>query len=503
MTICLRDYQELAVNMVRAEIQKGHKKVLLVLPTASGKTFVLADIAKKTLDNGHKVIAWMHRRQLVDQMVNAFKSFGIDCAKIMSGVEPSLDCDCQIATMQTHLRRLKLSEIEANRWFINASVCMVDESHHILSKSYQSILKNYSDKIVIGVTATPCLSSGVGMGEYFDAIVQPVSIQKLVNEKHLVPGVYFGPDNPDVSKLKVVAGDYTKKGLGELMNKPKLVGSVVDNWLRIAGDKKTMVFCVNIAHSKALLDEFTAKGVTAEHLDSFSPDIEREETLSRFRSGETQVLLNIALYTEGTDIKEIEAICIARPTRSLGMHLQIIGRGARPNDRKDSFIIIDHGGNVARLGYYEDEIIWGLSGKESSIKKKPRKKEKKIRTCKECTTLFTGAVCPTCGLKIKEYKKLIEAEEAELIRIGDKKKPAPSMAEKRKFYGQLEYERKMKGYKSGWTYHKYLSKFKVAPHHSLKNTPPMQPDKAFFNFLTYQNLKYAKSKKKLDNTLAI
>lgn len=495
MSIVLRDYQKLAVDMVRAEIKKGHKKVLLVLPTASGKTFTLADIAKKTLDNGHKVIAWMHRRQLVDQMADAFKSFGIDCAKIMSGVEPALDCDCQIATMQTHLRRLKLSEIETNRWFIDASVCMVDEAHHILSKSYQNILKNYKDKIVIGVTATPCLSSGVGMGEYFDAIVQPVSIQKLVDEKHLVPGVYYGPDNPDVSSLKVVAGDYTKKGLGELMNKPKLVGSVVDNWLRIAGNKKTMVFCVNIAHSKALLDEFIAKGVTAEHLDSFSPDIEREETLSRFRSGETQVLLNIALYTEGTDIKEIEAICIARPTRSLGMHLQIIGRGARPNDGKDSFIIIDHGGNVARLGYYEDEITWGLSGKESSIKKKPRKKEKKIRTCKECTTLFTGAVCPTCGLEIKEYKKLIEAEEAELVRIGGKKKPVPTMAEKQRFFRMAEYHRRIKKYASGYPNCVYKEKFGVWPN-GLKDVSPLEPDKSFKNYLTFRAIKYHKSQEK-------
>lgn len=493
--IVLRPYQEEAVNMVREEIRKGNKRVLLVMPTGSGKTHTMGDIASKTIINGHKILAMMHRRQLVMQMVDRFKDCGIDSGVIMSGIESELEHKCQVTTVQTYLRRLKLSDIESNKFFIAASVIFIDEAHHVLAKTYQAILEHYDGRIIIGVTATPVLASGIGLGQYFDAIVQPVSIQELIKDKFLVPSFCYGPDEPDLSKLKIVRGDYEKRGLGKIMTKPKLIGSVVDNWLRLSGDKKTLCFSVNVAHSKALKDEFLSKGVTAEHLDSFSDDNERELVLEKFRLGEIQVLLNVGLYLEGTDIPEIETILIARPTASLGLHLQLIGRGARPFPGKENFIIVDNAGNIARHGYYEDEITWQLTDKKVAAKKKPRKKEKKIRTCKECTALFTGPVCPKCGLKIKEYKKLIEAEEAELIRIGKSKKPAPTMEEKLRFMRMAEYYRRSKGYQSGYASHLFRSKFSVWPNR-FKNVSPLEPDNAFKNYITYKNIQYHKSRQK-------
>jgi len=493
MQLVLRNYQEKAVNMVRDEIRKGSKRVLLVMPTASGKTHTMGDIASKSITNGHKILAAMHRRQLVMQMVDRFADCGITAGVIMSGIESELCHKCQVTTVQTYLRRLKLSDTEINRFFINASVVFIDEAHHVLAKTYQKILKYYQDKIVIGVTATPCLSSGEGLGKYFDAIVQPVSIKELVDNKYLVPAIYYGPSEPDLSKLKTVAGDYEKKGLGEVMTKPTLIGDVVDNWLKIAGDKKTLCFSVNVAHSKALKDDFISKGVTAQHLDAFSDDETREATLNKFRSGEIQVLLNVGLYVEGSDIPEIECLCIARPTKSLGLHLQLLGRGARPFPGKDNFIVLDFGGNVARLGYYEDEIIWGLDDKDVAAKKKPRKKEKKIRTCEYCTSLFTGPVCPRCGLKIKEYKKLIETEEAELVQLGKPKKKEFTMEEKLRFMRMAEYHRRDRGYAEGWSSHLFRSKFSVWPNR-FKGVSPLEPDYSFKNYLTYRNIQYHKSK---------
>ncbi len=491
--ITLRPYQESAVNLIRDEVRKGNKRVLLALPTGSGKTHVMGNIASKSINNGHKVLAMMHRRQLVNQMTDRFQECDINSGIIMAGMDSSLDCKCQIVTTQTYSRRLKLSDIENNRFFINASVVLVDEAHHALSKTFQNILKKYEDKIVIGVTATPCLSSGIGMGEYFDAIVQPINIQELIDQKFLVPGIYYGPSTPDLSKLRTIAGDYEKKGLNKVMNQPKLIGDVIDNWLKLAGDKKTMVFAVNVAHSKALRDEFIHKGVQAEHLDAHCDDEVREETLNRFRSGETQVICNVGLYTEGTDIPEIECIVLARPTKSLGLHLQMMGRGARPFPGKDSFMILDHGGSIDRLGYYEDEIEWSLSGKANSAKKKIiRKKEKKIRNCKMCSFLFTGSRCPQCGHEIEEYKKLIEAEEAELVQIG-KKRPKATMEEKKRFMQMTEYHRRMKGYAPGWASHLFRSKFAVWPNR-FKDVTPIEPDKAFKNYLTYKNIQYHKSR---------
>ena len=503
MPIVLRYYQEKAVNMVRDEIRKGNRRVLLVMPTASGKTHTMGDIASKSILNGHKILAAMHRRQLVMQMVERFKECGIIAGMIMSGVESELSLNCQVTTVQTYLRRLNLSDIESNRFFIDASVVFIDEAHHVLAKTYQKILKHYQDKIVIGVTATPCLSSGEGLGKYFNVIVQPVGVKELVEKKYLVPAGYYGPSEPDLSKLKTIAGDYEKKGLGKVMTKPTLIGNVVDNWLKLAGDKKTLCFSVNVAHSKALKDDFTNKGVAAEHLDAFSDDETRETVLNRFRSGEIQVLLNVGLYVEGSDIPEIECLCIARPTKSLGFHLQLLGRGARPHPGKETFVVLDFGGNVSRLGYYEDEIEWLLGAKEVAAKKELRNKEKKIRTCAECTSLFTGPVCSVCGLRIKEYKKLIETEDAELQEItkGERGKKKATMEEKRIFYAMLEYRRREKGHTDGWKSHKFRERYGVWPN-SFKLVGPIEPDRGFDNYMKHLTIKWAKSKENPRNKAA-
>lgn len=890
MHITLRDYQKKAVDQIRSEIQKGNRRVLLVLPTGAGKSHTMGDIAKKATDKSHKILALMHRRQLVTQLIQRFEECGVNSAIIMSGEDHNLDCNAQIATCQTYTRRLKLKKSN-NKFFIDAAIVFIDEAHHALSNTYQDILSNYNEKIVIGVTATPILASGVGMGNYFDAIVQPISVKELIDQKHLVPGVYFGPSLPDLSKVDTVVGDYEKKGLDEVVNQPRIIGDVVKNWLKIAGGLSTMVFAVNVNHSKALCKEFNDNGVTAEHLDAHSIDEEREDTLRRFRDGDTQVLLNVALYcldmeteiltsngwkkhcdltmdhkvanwefdgnvffakpkmivkrglyphekmvslktpsadiritnthkvvyghagrhnkrwnkksaqnlidkvfafpvcgeseptvfddsirkklvkmpkskfmasnsycyrktkglshqyakkeaerlwniksniktklpneltndecmligfwigdgsinklikggveyklyqseryphiikwidslldrleysnvrrkresylngkrffdlvhwslcrgtggrnqnkngvypiepylkkdgselfwglsreqllcllhgfwradgdhatewlrisntnkklldllqsicvcrgiscslfktkpmqcnhnivykmqfnptktkhiiaskrvghrlsfdnaescrneqvwciktdsqniitrrngkvcitgnTEGTDIPEIECIVLARPTKSLGLHLQMIGRGARPNKGKDNFTVIDHGGNVNRLGYYEDEIVWLLTEKEIGFKKKEvRKKEKKIRTCEECHAQFTGPTCPICSKTILGYGKIIEAEEAELIALSKKKKKEPTAEEKINFYGMLEYHRKEKGYSKGWTANQFKQKYKEFPR-GINNAPDQKPDKTLKNWITYQNIKYAKSKK--------
>jgi len=492
----LRKYQTEAVNLVREKLKQGNKKVLLVLPTGSGKTHTLGDIASKTVENGHKVLALMHRRQLVTQMVSRFADCNVDAGMIMSGMDNELSKKCQVGTIQTYSRRLNLCELEDNEFFIDAPVIFIDEAHHVLSKTYQTVLKLYPGKIVIGVTATPCLSSGVGMGKYFDAIVQPVSIGELMDDGFLVKGEYYGPSAPDLSKIKTVLGDYAKKELGKTMNTPKLVGDVVSNWGNIAGGLQTMVFAVDVKHSKALVDEFIRYGVTAEHLDAYSEDDEREATISRFRNGDTQVICNVGLYTEGTDIPEIQCIDLARPTKSLGLHLQMIGRGARPYTGKEKFIVIDHGGNVERLGFYEDDIEWGLSGKEQSYKqKKPRKKEAHLFTCEYCSTIFSGKRCPMCMNEVEHWGKKVEALDAELVNLKKKPQKKYTATEKQKWFSMLGHYGYNKGYSEGWAAHKFKERMGVWPRGKVKDGGYIPPDGEVKGWIVHEIIKYAKRKK--------
>jgi superfamily II DNA or RNA helicase len=488
--------------MVRDSARRGNKKILLVMPTGSGKTHVLAAIAEGSVGKGNKILASMHRRQLVKQMHDSFVESGLSPAIIMAGIDHDLSCQVQIVSLATYARRLKLCDNDINKFFIDAAVILLDEAHHALNPTNQQMLSNYQNKIVIGVTATPCLSSNVGMGQYFEDIVQPVSIGGLVDAGFLVPGIYYGPDTPDLSNIRTVLGDYEKKALGEVMEKPALIGSVVQNWLKLAGNKKTMVFAVNVAHSKALAREFVAHGVEAEHLDAHHDDDERSATLGRFRMGATQVLCNVALYTEGTDIPEIECIDIARPTKSLGLHLQIIGRGARPFPGKQNFIVIDHGGNIERLGFYEDEITWGLDGKRPAAKKKiKRVKEKKLLTCSECCHVFEARQrCPQCFTPVGDYGKKIAEAEADLVELG-KKRPKATRDEKQAFLDMAEYHRKQKNYKKGWEAWQYRARFSVWPRGLVAT--PRPPSIEFLRYMQYQQIRSAKRREKEPKQLTL
>ena len=489
----LRDYQDKAINQIREKLKAGHKRVLLALPTGAGKSHILGAIASRCIENGHKVLALMHRRQLVTQLSDMFKDCGVNSGIIMAGTDHSLENDCQIATMQTYNRRLKLCELEINKFYHNATVIMIDEAHHTLSKTYQTILGNYENKIVIGVTATPVLASGFGMGNYFDALVSPIGVGDLVKSGHLVPGVYYGPSNPDLTKVRTVMGDYHKGDLNKTMNQPQLVGDVVANWLKLGENRQTMVFAVKVSHSKALVAEFNKYGIPAEHLDAHHEDDERSDVLRRFRNGDTRVLSNVALYTEGTDIPEIGCIVLARPTKSLGFHLQMVGRGARPFDGKQNFIVLDHGGNIERLGYYEEEVEWSLDGKNLGFKKKPKPRQKKILTCKICAALFTGPVCPICGKRVEDYGKQIEAVDAELVRLKGSSKA--TMEEKRKWYSMFEYEKRRLGKSHSWILAQYKTKFGVWPV-KMDNVWPIEPNQEVKNWLTSQRIRWIKRKQK-------
>jgi DNA repair protein RadD len=490
----LREYQAELVKLVRSEVAKGYRKIMMVLPTGGGKTFIVADIADRAVNKGHKVLCLMHRRHLVNQMRDRFTDYGITPGIIMAGEEPDFNADVQIGTIQTYHRRLKLAPKDTNNFFIDASVVIIDEAHRSLSKTYQDTLGFYDDKIVIGVTATPCLSSGMGMGQYYDSLVDYVGVGDLIIEGSLVPAIYYAPTKPDLDGLKTVMGDYEKKSLAEKVNTPKIVGDVYTNWASIAPGKQTIVFAVNVKHSKALCNEFVKYGVRAEHLDAHSDDEERSDVLRRLFDGDTQVVCNVGLYTEGFDYPGAECIVLARPTKSMGLYRQMAGRGLRPYPGKKECIIIDHGGCVDRLGYVEDDVVWSLEGKKIAHKKKVvRKKEAHIMTCEMCSHMFTGKQCPKCGYEIKGYGKKIAALDAELVQVKGKKK-VYTKKEKKMWFGMLEHYRRSKGYAEGWVYHKYRERFGCWPRGV--ETGPIDPSDEVVNWITHLNIKWAKSKKR-------
>ncbi len=490
----LREYQSNLIEKVRDSVKQGNKKVLMVLPTGGGKTHILAEIGRRVVENDQKVLALMHRRQLVQQMDERFRDYGLNPGIIMAGCNTSFESKIQIATIQTYHRRLQLCD-SGNPFFVDASVVFIDEAHRSLSRTFKEVLSEYPDKIIIGVTATPCLASGVGMGKYYDSLINGVGVDELIKQNYLVPGRYYAPSKPDLDRIRTIAGDYDKKELGKRMNQVKLIGDVFENWLKIAGGLQTIVFAVNVKHSRALCEEFKKHGISAEHLDAHSSEDRRDEVLNDLRFGNTQVVCNVGLYTEGFDYPGAGCIIIARPTKSMGLWRQMVGRGLRPYPDKKECVVIDHGGCVDRLGFVEDEVRWSLDGKKIAYQKKVvRKKEKTIMTCKECAYMFTGPRCPQCGLDVKNYGKKIKAVEAELVEIGKNRKKY-TLNEKEKWWAMLEYYRRQKGYAPGWSSHKYRERIGVWPR-NMNHIAPREPDQEFKNYMKYLMIKWIKSKEK-------
>ena len=493
----LRDYQENAICKLRIALREGHKRPIMVLPTGGGKSHIFGQIISNVVEGGKTILWLVHRRNLVTQMRDVLKEhFGIEAGIIMAGIESDTDNQVQLCTIQTFTRRIKLSDFGVNRFLIMADVILIDEGHRSIAQSYREVIEMYKDKIIMGCTATPMRADGRGLGEVYDTIVDIANVKELTDAGHLAPARYFAPNQVDLEGVKTAMGDYVVKDLDGKMNKTKLIGDIVENWLRLAEDRKTIVYAVNVKHSKAICEAFNKEGISAEHLDAKSSDDERDRVFKRMENGLITVICNVALYQEGLDVPDVSCIVMARPTKSMGLYRQCCGRGLRPSNGKRDCIILDHGNVIEEHGLLDWEIEWSLDGKEKAWNKPRRATVEKLVICRACKKVFMGSnICPDCGTPVKSFGKNIITVEAELEEIGKKEKF--SMAEKRMWYGMFKYKAREKGYQEGWAAHKYKTKFKVWPN-GMKDVAPVPPSPEFNNWMKHQVIKWAKSKEKRD-----
>jgi len=499
----LRDYQNTAIKKLRVLIGNGLRKIVMVLPTGGGKAIIFGQIISNAVEKEKTVLWLVHRRNLVYQMRDVLDQFEVPCGLIMSGVESDTKQLVQLGTIQTYYRRLQLDENYCNRFYIDADLLLIDEGHRSLSKTYIDVINNYSKKIIISCTATPMRSDQRGMGEVYESIADISNVKELTKLGYLAPARYFAPSKPDLEGVKIAMGDYVIKQLDEKINKKKLNGDIVDNWLRLGEDRKTIVFAVNVKHSIAIRDEFISRGIPAEHLDAKSSDEERNDVFRRMRDGDTRVVTNVGLYQEGLDVPDVSCIVMARPTKSMGLYRQCCGRGLRPSEGKTDCLIIDHGGVIEEHGFLDDEIMWSLHGKEIAWKKAERKKSDPMPAeCRVCNEIFVGQnTCPVCGTELKSFGKKIEATDEDLVELNPKKtNRITGWDDKRKVMGAFVWHAYQKGYKHGWAVHSYKDFFGVWPNDArVKNVGPIKPEGDIKNLLTHILIKKAKRyKKKLE-----
>jgi superfamily II DNA or RNA helicase len=494
----LRDYQIKAVDDVEREMIGLARHVLFTLPTGGGKT----EIAKKIAENaavarGERVLFLTHRREILNQTSRKLSFGNLDHGLIQAGLNVDLRYSIQVASIQTFWHRCLLrNKIPLP----HADVLIVDECHHVRAMTWARILDAYKNARRLGLTATPVRGDGRGLGNFFDVLIEGPSVAELT-PKWLVPVIYYAPTNPDLKGVKVQAGDYQINALSKRMNRKDLIGDIVSNWFKFADARKTIVFAVDVGHSISIRDEFVKAGIKAEHVDGSTPKDDRADILDRLASGETQIVFNCMVLTEGFDCPPASCIVLARPTRQLGLYRQMAGRGLRPAPGKENLKLIDHSGAVYKHGLLEDPIAWSLSTDKRA--ENPTHTKRDIGTlgrlveCSQCGAMRTaGEKCPHCGFLPQRRPDPIVFREGELARVNRQTGAAPSQNdpnERMRWHAMLAFIAVNHGYKPGWIAHKYREKFGTWPPYGAKPAP-IAPTAEVLAWVRSRAIAYAKSK---------
>lgn len=389
----LYDYQH---DLMQAWEASEARRVLLVLPTGTGKTHVAAAIIRKIIRRGGRVLFLAHRRELIEQAYRRVRAAGVAARRIgvVMGGERSRRNNAapvQIASIDAYRRN------PAGGTF---DVVFVDEAHRAPSKSYQEVLALYPKARIVGLTATPQRLDGKALGDVFDELIEGPPPRDLIARGRLaLARIFTVPDEelPRMLGVRVLGAgsDYVTTDLEERVSRPEICGSVVRDWLARANGVPTVVFAVSVAHAHKLAWRFRRAKVATEIVTGTTPTDERAAMLARVASGQTTVIVNCEILTEGWDAPNIRCVVMARPTLSDTLYMQQVGRALRPGDIQP--IILDHAGNVRRHGVPEDHFDWELT------KSRPRGGSgAQARTCPSCFAIMPlgSRECPVCGAEM-------------------------------------------------------------------------------------------------------
>ena len=483
----LRPYQAQAISSVYRHLGTGTKRVCLVAPTGAGKTILSSAIVGDALSRGRRVAFCVPAISLIDQTVSVFEAQGIGPVGVQQADHPRTapEAPVQVCSVQTLARRGIPDGID---------VVVVDEAH-VEAKAVREWMKAQPEAMFIGMTATPGRAM---MRDEYEQIVVTTDIGKLIGDGYLSSYRVFAPSAPDMSKARMVAGDYHKGDMAEAMDDPKLTADIVTTWLEKAEGAPTLLFAVDRAHAARLQADFQAEGIACGYQDAFTDSVERKFIAREFKSGRMPIVANVGTLTTGVDW-DVRCVILARPTRSKMLHVQILGRGLRTADGKDHCKIFDHAGNIERLGFPE-QIDWSSFPEKGANKVKAQAKEPMPKTCGHCDFVMAPKTrqCPLCGHEAGPPSGFIEVEDGELIEVDASGQPVKpkvreyTKAEKQSWHDQLcriAYERNRS---SGWVSHTYRKKFKVWPRNMAPGSAPATGE--VLAFVRHCDIAFAKSK---------
>lgn len=396
------------INQLRSSIDSGNLRVIAVLPTGGGKTFTFCHIIKLAIDRGRKCLILTDRIELLRQAGGVLSQFQLTPIEVKAGTRPYLGGVLYTAMVETLARRIDQKDYQY--WLKSMDLIIIDECH---MRSFDKVFPFFRrDSRVIGFTATPNrMGNEAQLVEFYDDICVGVEIQYLVENGFLSKPIYYAVES-DLSGIRTVQGEYDQNDVAKRYSERKLYRGVVDNWNKHARGTKTLVFCANIASSKELIDEFASHGITARHMDSKMKKSDRSEVLRWFHSNPKAVLCNVGILTKGFDEPSIETVILYRPTTSIALYLQMVGRGSRIHKPtgKTEFKVLDFGDNIRRLGYWHRVREWSL---ETKNKQRNKKDAAALKKCERCEAFIPAqqVTCNFCGhVHVKLQKEMEYAE---------------------------------------------------------------------------------------------
>lgn len=405
--ISLRPYQSDIIERVRALLAAGKRRILIQLATGGGKTAIASFIASGAKQKGKRTWFQAHRDFLLDQTALTFDSVGLPYGFIAAGRPFNPHHAVHIGSVGTIQRRLaKLTAPDVFIW---------DEVKHIAAASWSSIFKWAPHSIHIGLDATPWRLDGRGLDDYFEAMVCGPSVSELMSAGYLSQYRAFAPSAPNLTDVHTIAGDYNRGELGHVMDDGQIIGDMVRHYRERADGKRAVFFGVGIDHSKHIANTFCGAGIPCCHIDGDSSSEERRIAALKLARGELRIISNVDIASEGFDLSAqagsecpIECVGLARPTKSLSLHLQQIGRSLRP--KGEPAVILDFAGNLLRHGLPDHDRAWSLRGIDRRTK--AGREGPAVTQCGRCFGVHRAGLmgCPYCG-----EARVLQAREVEEV----------------------------------------------------------------------------------------
>ena len=422
----LRERQkEFVSKCASALMARGN--TLGVAPTGSGKTIMLSAVVGEILGgNGAKACVLAHRDEITAQNLDKFRRVNPGMpVSIVDAEEKSWSGKTIFAMVQTLARENNLAAMPP------LDLLVIDEAHHASADTYRRIIagarsRNPAVKIY-GVTATPNRGDRKSLRDIFDNMADQITLGEMIASGQLVRPRTFVIDlgiQEELKHVRRLASDFDMNEVAGIMDRRPITDEIIRHWKEKAGDRRSVAFCSTVAHAVHVTDAFRTAGVKAELVTGETPDAERVAIFTRLDNGETQVLVNVAVATEGWDCPPVSCVLLLRPCSYKSTMIQMIGRGLRkidpeiyPDIVKTDCVVLDFGTSALLHGSLEEEV--DLEGKDPA-----KKGEAPVKECPECSAEVPIATreCPFCGYEFPTQEKAgrelkaFEMTEVDLLR---------------------------------------------------------------------------------------